>query len=324
MKNQVRNLLFKALRYSGLPALLRNTLQRQRVTIVMFHDPTPEAAEQAFLYLKKQYNLIDLNTFINAGQTGASVQLPKKALIITLDDGHIRNYDLLPILKKHQIPVTIFLCAGVVNTNRHFWFTKKHPEIRKADLKRLPNRMRLAALAEAGYHPEQEYDTPHALNKMQIEEMRAVVNFQGHTLFHPCLPYCSDERAHKEIVDCKTILEQEFDLPINALAFPNGDYSERDIALVKAAGYACAITVDFGFNTLKTDPYRLKRISIDDSDNVDTVAVKASGLWTLLLGLLGRRRWTRLAPTLPQLIVQTELLLFQFQPAFDLTPLAGA
>ena len=93
------------------------------------------------------------------------------------------------------------------------------------------------------------------------------------------------------------IFEKDFGLRINALAYPNGDYSDRDIDLIKQAGYDCAIAVDFGYNTLKTDPYRLKRLSVDDTDNVDTVCVKVSGLWTLLMWLAGKRR---LKPHHPQ------------------------
>ena len=296
LKTRMRALIFKILRLSGLPFLLRELLQRNRVTIVMFHDPAPEQAERAFLYLKKHYRLIGLNTFLEARSSGSLKNLPKKSLVITLDDGHIRNCDLLPILKKHQIPVTIFLCAGLVNTRRHFWFLEQFSGMDKEQLKQMPNNQRLEILANAGFQQDREYENAQALTKAQIMEMKDQVDFQSHTSFHPCLHTCSDAEAHSEIFQSKKTLEQEFGLPINALAYPNGDYSQRDIELIKEAGYACAISVDFGFNSIHTDPYRLKRLSIDDTDNPDTVAVKASGLWTLLLGLLGKRKWNRLAP----------------------------
>lgn len=291
----MRDLVFKILRLSGLPFLFRELLQRNRVTIVMLHDPAPDVAERAFLYLKKHYRLIGLNTFLEAHSSGSLNSLPKKSLVITLDDGHIRNHDLLPVLKKHQIPVTIFLCAGIVDTRRHFWFLEQFSGMDKEQLKQVPNQERLATLAKAGFEQEREYENAQALSKAQITDMKALVNFQSHTSFHPCLHTCSDVEAHSEIFQSKKILEQEFGLPINAIAYPNGDYSQRDMELIKAAGYAGAIAVDFGFNSRHTNPYRLKRLSIDDTDHVDAIAVKASGLWTLLLGLLGKRKWNRLA-----------------------------
>ncbi len=59
-------LLYKLLRYSGLPWLVRETLQRDKVTIAMFHDPSPEAAERAFSWLAARYNIISLEAFLEA------------------------------------------------------------------------------------------------------------------------------------------------------------------------------------------------------------------------------------------------------------------
>ena len=43
-------------------------------------------------------------------------------MVVTFDDGHIKNHSLLPVFKKYQVPVTIFLCSGIVDTGKHFWF----------------------------------------------------------------------------------------------------------------------------------------------------------------------------------------------------------
>ncbi|MEQ1747768.1 MAG: polysaccharide deacetylase family protein, partial [Saprospiraceae bacterium] len=293
----LRNTLFKLLRYSGLPWLVRETLQRRRVTIAMFHDIAPDHAEQVFGYLVKTYNVIALDDYLAARRAGDASRLPDKALVITLDDGHIRNRTLLPVLEKLNLTVTIFLCAGIVGTNRHYWFKFKHPEIDTQALKLVPNHMRLEKLAWTGFRPEQEFEVPLALSKVQIREMQGRVNFQSHTVFHPCLPTCTDEEARAEIFDSKNILEQDFGLRINALAYPNGDYCERDIDLIKQAGYECAIAVDFGYNTLKTNAYRLKRLSVDDTDSVDAVCVKICGVWTLLMWVAGKRKLQRQSPT---------------------------
>lgn len=288
-----RDLIFKLLRYSGLPALIRHTWQRRRVSIVMFHDIAPDQAERSFAYLAKRYNVIALADYLNARARGDAAALPDRALIITLDDGHRRNRALLPVLQRLQIPVTIFLCSGIVGTNRHYWFKHRHPAISTAALKTVPNLERLTQLARAGFWQEHEFETPQALSAQDIQDMKPFVDFQSHTVFHPCLPQCVDEEARLEIFESKYQLEDRYGLDIQALAFPNGDYSARDIELIKQAGYACSITVDLGFNTLHTDPYRLKRLSIDDTDNLDAVCVKASGLWTWLLAAVGKRRRRR-------------------------------
>jgi len=71
------------------------------------------------------------------------------------------------------------------------------------------------------------------------------------------------------------------------------NYSERDIELCKKAGYSCAITVDFGFNTLQTNPYRLKRLPVGDVKSIDELAVKASGVAEFLSILFGLKPKTK-------------------------------
>jgi hypothetical protein len=79
-------------------------------------------------------------------------------------------------------------------------------------------------------------------------------------------------------------------LKINAIAYPNGDYSDRDITLAKEAGYSCGVTVDFGYNTLDTDLFSLKRLSVNDTSNLDELAVKASGVWQFFKTKNGKKQ----------------------------------
>ncbi len=291
----MKKLAFKLIRLTGLVLIFRTFFQRRRVTILLFHDEDPVATRRNFLYLKKHYNIISLKTYLEARNNPEKAELPLKSLIITIDDGHINNFELLPVIKELNIPVTIFLCAGIVNTNRHFWFTKDHPDYTYEDLIRIPNRKKLEKLREIGFEVEKEYDHPQALNKLQISKMKPYVDFQAHTLYHPILPKCDTAEAAREIIDSKLKLEKEFNLKINSFAYPNGNYSDRDIELCKKAGYSCAITVDFGFNTLKTDPFRLRRLPVGDVKSIDELAVKASGAGefiSILFGLKPKTKFT--------------------------------
>jgi len=278
----MNNTIFRILRYSGVPFLVRELVQRNRISILLFHDISKETAEFAFQFLQKHYNIISLNDLLNAIEYKDLISLPKKSLIITFDDGHIGNYQLFPLIKKYKIPVSVFLCAAIINTKRSFWFNYKPAEEQKGELKKIVNSERLAILNRFGYDQEEEHDIPQALNKSQIMEMKESINFQSHTLFHPILTQCSLEDAQKEIVNSKQLLESEYELNINAISYPNGNYSEREIDITIKAGYSCGITVDYGFNTIKTDVYRLKRISLKDTFNLDELIVKSSGVWGFL------------------------------------------
>lgn len=285
----MNKVLFRILRILGLPVLFREIIQKNKVTILLFHDINSKTADKTFAYLKKKYNVIDLNVFIDALEKKDFSDIPPKALIITFDDGHIRNYEMLPAIKKHDIPITIFLCASIINTNRHFWF-KHESSSPTSYMKQLPNDERLEELSKNGFRQDKEFEKPEALQREQIDEMIPFVNMQAHTLFHPILPKCTYDVAKSEITHSKKILETDFDLNINAIAYPNGDYSDRDIEITKNAGYKCGITVDYGFNSINSDPLKLKRISVNDTADFNELSVKASGVWAFIKTLNGRKQ----------------------------------
>jgi len=277
----LKNTVAKIIYYSGLPFIIRELVQRHQVTILVFHDPEAVNAEKVITWLKKKYNIIDLNDFLSACSEGSSKNLPAKSLIITFDDGHIGNHKLFPFLAKLKIPVTIFLCSGIINTNRQFWFKFTGLGTPSGSLKRIADDERLSLLAKSGFYQDKEYDRPQALNNAQINEMKEIVNFQSHTVFHPCLPQCTGEKSVLEIKESKSALESSLGLKINAIAFPNGDYSNREVDFVKEAGYSCALTIDHGYNNIHSDLFKLKRICLNDMDEIEVVAVKACGIWGL-------------------------------------------
>ncbi|MGV3639987.1 MAG: polysaccharide deacetylase family protein [Adhaeribacter sp.] len=275
----MKKILFKVLRYSGIPTLFREFVQKNKVTILLFHDLSPEVAEQTFIYLTRHYNIICLNDFIEAAEKKEPARIPPKALILTFDDGHIRNFDMLPIIKKLKVPVTIFLCSSLLDTRRHFWFNHLNGSLSPALMKRLPNQERLRKLSEIGFEQDRDFEKPQALNKQQLREMQPFVNLQSHTMFHPCLPTCNDSEAREEIFRSKEFLLGEFGLDSHVISYPNGDYSDRDILLSQQAGYKCGITVDYGFNSIHTDLFKLKRLPVNDTADLNELSVKASGLW---------------------------------------------
>jgi peptidoglycan/xylan/chitin deacetylase (PgdA/CDA1 family) len=282
--------MFRFIRFTGLPFIFRELIQRKKITILLFHDITEPTAEMTFRYLSKKYNVIPLNTLIEAIEQKDKSKIPEKALVITFDDGLIGNYKILETAIKYNLPITIFLCAAIINTNKSYWFKHQKIQASREDLKKITTRERLEFLSKLGLDIEKEYDQPQALQKTHIDEMKKYINFQGHTMYHPILPMCEYSDARKEIFQSKAILEKDFGLNINTISYPNGDYSERDIQLAKEAGYRCGITVDFGFNTIHSDIFRLKRISISDMPDINEVCVKASGVWAFFKTLNGYKQ----------------------------------
>lgn len=287
-KRAAREALFQGVRLSRVPLLLRTIAQRSRVTILCFHDPTPEAADRAFRFLTRRYTPITLGDFVAAHRRGALGELPPRSVVITLDDGHKNNAALLEVIRRHKVPVTIFLTSGIVGTQRGFWFAHPLEAEAKAKAKVLPNRERLQLLAAAGFAETQDAAERQALSDPEISALQELVDFQSHTRFHPCLPRCTDEEAEEELAGSRAELEAKLGRPVYAIAYPNGDSTERDRRLARRAGYTCGLTTDPGFAGPSSDLFRLPRFVVEDDASLAELEVSASGAWGWLRPALKR------------------------------------
>jgi peptidoglycan/xylan/chitin deacetylase (PgdA/CDA1 family) len=272
---------YKAVRYSGIPWIFREFVQRHKVTLILFHDIRPDLFEQHLRYLLKHYQVISLQQYFNA-RKDLHLCLPPKSLVITLDDGLKGNYHLLPVIQKYKVPVTIFLCSSIIGTQRRYWTGVTVPGYSVEDLKCMPASQRDRLLRESGFDPLKESAFRESLGLDEIMKMSDYVDFQSHTRFHAILPLCGDSQAEDEIITSKLELEAKLHSRITSISYPNGDYSARDLNLARKGGYALGITVDFGFNTIRTDPLRLRRLCISDDSSCDELIVKATGTWQFL------------------------------------------
>jgi len=275
----MRQLFALLFRLSGLPFLLRQTVCRKRATIVVYHDPEPEVFDAHLAYLLQRFNVIPLEQLVEAIESGDGQKIPPRSLCITLDDGHRRNRALLDTIKKHRAPVTIYACAGVVDSGRHYWFVDRADEAQS--LKPLPNQVRLQQMASNhGYRPETEYAERQALSKSEMLHMkREGIDFQSHTLLHPILTTCSDEESWREIADSKRVLEDLLEQPVAHFAYPNGNYGEREMAYLQQAGYRSARTADVGWNGPGTNRYALKSMVVSDDATLDEMIAQSHGLF---------------------------------------------
>ena len=290
----MRALVCRLLRLSGVPLLIRTVVQRRRVTVLLYHRVDAVTADRHFAVLRRLYTPISLQTFLEARRRNAVDGLPPRPLVITIDDGHASVYALKLALLKHRVPITVFLCSGVVGTTRQFWFAIPGlDETHRQYLKTVPDETRLTVLKRMGFDPAAETGQAESLTLNEVRDLQGLVDFQSHSVSHPILPACSDDKASAEIFLSKQQLEEELQARVNALAYPNGSYTSREVRMTREAGYECALTTKPGFNTLNTPIYKLKRLTIRDDCGVDELIVRACGLWAAL------RAVTRVSDKLP-------------------------
>lgn len=75
----MRRTIFLALRLTLLPFLIRELVQRRRITIITYHDPTPEILAAHPTVLKRVYNIVSLATYAEAMRKAAISQLSPEA-----------------------------------------------------------------------------------------------------------------------------------------------------------------------------------------------------------------------------------------------------
>ena len=276
----LREITARALRFSGIPGLVRWLITRSRVTIVMYHDPRPEVLDEHLAYMSKHYRFITLDDLTCALHSGNWKEIPPRSLVVTIDDGHRGNRDLGDTFQKYGVRPTIYICTQIVATHRRFWFQVKSDAFAQG-FKDLPNSERLVALTEqTGFEQTREHtdSEPHALTQQDLHAMREWADLESHTRFHPILTTCSDELCEEEISLSLDEVEQLVGVACRHFSFPNGAWSERELALTRKAGYRSARSTDLGWNGRRTDPYRLRVTGVTDDASVSVIAVQLSGL----------------------------------------------
>jgi peptidoglycan/xylan/chitin deacetylase (PgdA/CDA1 family) len=122
------------------------------------------------------------------------------------------------------------------------------------------------------------------LKWVEVQEMwdSGFINFGSHTNNHKMLTYLDNDEIMEELIQSKNKLITEkvvnpFFIPFS---FPNGNYDERVINMVKEAGYQAAVTIDNGWNKKNTSHFNLHRVAVhqDMSSNKEMFACRITNL----------------------------------------------
>ncbi len=206
-----------------------------------YHDMnvTPEAFRLQMAWLGEHCRVVPLEAVL--AESGG--------VALTFDDGYLDNLRYAaPVLAEWQIPATIFLIADRMGET-----------LRPEDD---PNEERLMTWDEAGTLAAQG------------------VALGSHTLTHRRLASLDEEEQRREIVESKETIESRLGHQASAFAYPFGsllDYNETSVRLVREAGYRLAVSNRFGVNGRTRDPWALRRIWIDATDDLASFQAKLEG-----------------------------------------------
>lgn len=176
------------------------------------------SAQMDFLR-KAGYYFVTLNEVVEYAR--GRIKLPRKAAVITFDDGFQDNYRYaFPILKERGVQATIFINTGFVG-------------------KELTGGEAFGSVV-----PERKNAVYQFLSWDEIREMNNNgIDFQPHTHSHPDLTQLGDNEAEKEITLSRTIIEEKLGKKANHFSYPLGKYNDHTINILKQAGFDSAWAV---------------------------------------------------------------------------------
>lgn len=270
-------IIYVIIYYLGIHKIVRKLNQCKKVTIILYHNIGCEEFKSHVDEINKFYNIIELQDYIRWRCDSGSFSMPENALVITFDDGVKELYNLKIIFEELGVKPTIFLIAGLLNTNIQPWDYKIEPAEKREKMKYLNKEERNKFINNEFSEVKNSHRV--MLNRYEIEEMRDVVDFQSHTVTHESLITCTKEESLYEIIKSKEILEKNFKLKINCIAYPFGLYTEREKTLTKFSGYECGLSVDPGYNDNNTDIYAVKRFCVNGNDDKYKLHLKITGVW---------------------------------------------
>lgn len=159
--------------------------------------------------------------------------LTAPSVVLTFDDGYENLYsEAFPLLQELGFKATVFLTTGYCGKTNH-WPTQ---------------------IAGIPPMPMLRWD--------QIKEMaQAVFEFEAHTQTHPALTQLPLETARKELVECKSDIEDRLGKKVRFFAYPYGDIHDGIYALAREC-FDAACSTNFGFTHLDSDRHLLERIDM--------------------------------------------------------------
>jgi peptidoglycan/xylan/chitin deacetylase (PgdA/CDA1 family) len=151
-------------------------------------------------------------------------ELPKKPIVITLDDGYVDNYtNALPVLKEFNLKATVFMITSCIDTDNRYLTSAELQEMDKSG--------------------------------MEIE---------SHTVSHPELNKLSYDVQLSELKDSKATLEKLLGREVPYIAYPYGKFNTDTLKIVEDVGYKMAFSTITGTASKADGIFKLHRLYVSN------------------------------------------------------------
>lgn len=191
---------------------------------------TPGFLEQTIRdYREQGYRFVSMDevcAILNRGRRG------RPFVCVTFDDGYRDNLiNALPVLKKEQVPFTVYVTTGFVDNKQPMWW---YPNERLG-----LSREELLALAA-----------------------EPLCSIGVHTITHAKLDELGVEKQYHEIMESKRELESLIGASMKHFSYPHGACNDDTVAIVKKCGFCTALLAWGGTVRRGANPLLLPRIEL--------------------------------------------------------------
>ena len=263
-------------------------------------EPDYDRFDRIVAFIASHFRVMPLSDAADALARGT---LPAAAACITFDDGYADNLTVaVPVLRQHGVSATFFIATSFIDGGR-MWNDTVIEAVRGVPdcvldwrdlglgqhdlscatsrvlayrsmlvaLKHLPVSQRGELTQEIGRRAGLPAHSDLMLTRDQLVALRnAGMDIGGHTMTHPILSKLDDASARNEIGGGREQLAAWLGEPPTVFAYPNGvpsqDYGDRDVALVRGAGFQAAVSTARGTAGRGVDVFQIPRFTPWDQD----------------------------------------------------------
>jgi biofilm PGA synthesis lipoprotein PgaB len=264
-----------ALLANDLPSACSRDQNPNEFTILSYHEisdksetldstyaVTPANFEaQVHWFIANDYHFIGVNDVLQYRKQGKA--LPKKAVLMTFDDGYQSVYvNAFPVIKKYKIPVVIALVGNWLKAKDKVDFSghiiAREKFLSQAEIREMVS----SGLVEIGSHT---YDLHKGIQGNPQGNLQPAVR----TRQWLCDKHAYEDeksyekRVYKDLLENNTFLQEYTGQKPRVIVWPYGHYNIEVRKIAERLGMPIGLTLDDGSNTVITPLWGLRRILVE-------------------------------------------------------------
>ena len=197
--------------------------------------------------------------------------LTPRDVLITFDDG---DYSLIenavPVLREYGCPAVVFVITELIGTETPFWwdeimyYTNDQNKVKEA--KRVSNSERLELLRRIRANSEKP---PFKARQLSVDDLKTMVksriDIANHSSTHPMMDQLKPLEIETELRESKEFLKHNGFPFYDMFAYPNGNFNDETEAILTREKMRLAFLFDHKVNKRTDNPYRISRLSVNDT-----------------------------------------------------------